>query len=227
MKSEVLVAKNLSKSYWQGGNEVRVLKHLNLTVSEGETIAIAGVSGSGKSTLLHLLAGLDQLDSGQVFILGKDIARLTEVELAQLRNRQLGFVYQFHHLLPEFTAAENTAMPLMIAGEARASALSRADEMLAMLNLSHRTEHLPSELSGGERQRVAIARALVGRPAMVLADEPTGNLDEQNADQIHDLIMSLSASLNVAFVVVTHNSAFANRMSRVCQLQAGLLREDQ
>ena len=223
MTSDVLIADHLTKSYWQGSNEVRVLRDLNLTVAEGETLAIVGVSGSGKSTLLHLLAGLDQADGGRVEIKGQDLSTLSEVELAGLRNRQLGFVYQFHHLLPEFSAGENVAMPLMIGGEARRQALEEARNMLEKVGLSHRVEHLPSELSGGERQRVAIARALVGKPAIVLADEPTGNLDEQSADQIHHLILSLSEDLGVAFVVVTHNTRFASRLSRVCELHGGRL----
>ena len=225
MMSDVLVAKGLTKGYRQGGNQVRVLRDLDLTLAEGETLAIVGVSGSGKSTLLHLLAGLDQADGGRVEIKGQDISALSEAELAALRNRQLGFVYQFHHLLPEFNAAENVAMPLMIAGQARRRALEQACGMLEQVGLSHRVEHLPSELSGGERQRAAIARALVGRPAIVLADEPTGNLDEQSADQIHGLILSLSRDLGVAFVVVTHNTRFASRLSRVCELHGGRLHQ--
>lgn len=225
MTSEVLVARDVSKSYWQGGNEVRVLRDLNLTVKTGETVAIVGVSGSGKSTLLHLLAGLDDLDEGVVEINGQDLSGLSEPELGKLRNRRLGFVYQFHHLLPEFSAEENVAMPLMIAGQSRSSALAEAGNMLEKVGLSHRLAHLPSELSGGERQRVAIARALVARPAIVLADEPTGNLDEDSADQIHQLILSLSGDLGVAFVVVTHNNQFASRLSRVCRLVHGSLTE--
>ncbi|MBL6689320.1 MAG: ABC transporter ATP-binding protein [Pseudomonadales bacterium] len=225
MTSEVLVARDVSKSYWQGGNEVKVLRDLNLTVKTGETVAIVGVSGSGKSTLLHLLAGLDDLDEGVVEINGQDLSGLSETELGKLRNRRLGFVYQFHHLLPEFSAEENVAMPLMIAGQSRSSALAEARNMLEKVGLSHRLAHLPSELSGGERQRVAIARALVARPAIVLADEPTGNLDEDSADQIHQLILSLSGDLGVAFVVVTHNNQFASRLSRVCRLVHGALME--
>lgn len=223
MTSEILVARNLSKSYWQGGSEVRVLRDLNLTVKAGETVAVVGVSGSGKSTLLHLLAGLDHLDEGSVEIKGQDLSQLSEKELGALRNRRLGFVYQFHHLLPEFSAEENVAMPLMIAGQSRKSALKEANAILEKVGLAHRVGHLPSELSGGERQRVAIARALVARPAIVLADEPTGNLDEESADQIHELILSLAVDLGVAFVVVTHNNRFASRLSRVCTLAHGAL----
>lgn len=225
MTSEVLVARNVSKSYWQGGDEVRVLRDLNLTVGSGETVAIVGVSGSGKSTLLHLLAGLDDLDDGVVEIGGEDLSQLSEGELSKVRNQRLGFVYQFHHLLPEFSAEENVAMPLMIAGQSRTKAVEEARILLEKVGLSHRVTHLPSELSGGERQRVAIARALVARPSIVLADEPTGNLDEESADQIHELILSLSQDLGVAFVVVTHNNHFASRLSRVCKLAHGTLGE--
>lgn len=225
MKTKVLVAENLGKSYWQGDQEVKVLQDLNLEVRQGDTLAVVGVSGSGKSTLLHLLAGLDQPDSGSVSIMDTDLAGLTQSKLGELRNKHLGFVYQFHHLLPEFSAQENVALPLMIGGLARAKAELAAAEMLAEVGLSHRVTHQPSALSGGERQRVAIARALVGSPCIVLADEPTGNLDEKSANQIHDLMMSLSSQLNVAFVVVTHNLQFAGRMQRVCELHGGCLTE--
>ncbi len=225
MTSEVLTARHLSKSYWQGDKEVTVLTDLDLRVAVGETLAIVGFSGSGKSTLLHLLAGLDQADTGTVSIAGQDLATLNEKALGALRNRQLGFVYQFHHLLPEFTALENVAMPLLIGGSRRADAERAATAMLEQVGLNHRLAHLPSALSGGERQRVAIARALVTRPAVVLADEPTGNLDEASADQIHDLVLSLSSELGVAFVVVTHNTQFAAKMSRVLELSGGALRE--
>jgi lipoprotein-releasing system ATP-binding protein len=225
MTSKVLVAENLFKSYWQGSQEVKVLQDLNLTVYEGDTLAVVGVSGSGKSTFLHLLAGLDQPDDGSVFIMGNDLGELTQSKLGQLRNKHLGFVYQFHHLLPEFSAQENVALPLMIGGLGRAKAEMAAAEMLAEVGLTHRVSHYPSALSGGERQRVAIARALVGSPSIVLADEPTGNLDEKSADQIHDLMMSLSSQLNVAFVVVTHNLQFAGSMQRVSELVGGCLIE--
>lgn len=225
MKTKVLVAENLGKSYWQGNQEVKVLQDLNLEVLQGDTLAVVGVSGSGKSTLLHLLAGLDQPDSGSVSIMDTDLADLTQSKLGELRNKHLGFVYQFHHLLPEFSAQENVALPLMIGGLARAKAELAAAEMLAEVGLSHRVTHQPSALSGGERQRVAIARALIGSPGIVLADEPTGNLDEKSANQIHDLMMSLSSQLNVAFVVVTHNLQFAGRMHRVCELHSGCLTE--
>lgn len=224
MKSEVVLeAQNLSRSYWQGDREVSVLNGLNLTVRQGETVAVVGVSGSGKSTLLHLLAGLDQPDSGRVVIAGHCLADLSSNEMSELRNKQLGFVYQFHHLLPEFTAEENVAMPLMIGGMAKGTALAAAATLLGEVGLSHRTTHHPSALSGGERQRVAIARALIARPAVVLADEPTGNLDEHSAAQIHELMMSLADRMGIAFVVVTHNTGFAAAMQRICQLHGGLL----
>ena len=225
MKSKVLIAENLSKSYWQGDQEIKVLQDLNLAVCEGDTLAVVGVSGSGKSTFLHLLAGLDQPDHGSVSIIGNDLAGMTQSKLGELRNKHLGFVYQFHHLLPEFDARENVALPLMIGGLARVKAEMVAAEMLAEVGLKRRASHYPSGLSGGERQRVAIARALVGSPDIVLADEPTGNLDEKSADQIHDLMMSLSSQLNVAFVVVTHNLQFAGRMQRVSELHSGCLTE--
>jgi lipoprotein-releasing system ATP-binding protein len=221
----VLQANNLSKSYWQGGEEIHVLRDLNLTVSRGEMLAIVGVSGSGKSTLLHLLAGLDQADNGTVSLAGTGLKGLSQNDLGKLRNRHLGFVYQFHHLLPEFSALENVAMPLMIGGQSKGTAEIKAGEILQQVGLEHRTAHHPSALSGGERQRVAIARALVTTPDIVLADEPTGNLDEHSASQIHELMMSLSDSLGIAFVVVTHNIQFAQRMRRVCQLHAGRLEE--
>lgn len=221
----VLQASNLSKSYWQGGEEIHVLRDLNLTVPRGEMLAIVGVSGSGKSTLLHLLAGLDQPDEGTISLAGTELNGLSQNDLGKLRNRHLGFVYQFHHLLPEFSALENVAMPLMIGGQSKGTAEIKAGEILQQVGLEHRTTHHPSALSGGERQRVAIARALVGTPDIVLADEPTGNLDEHSASLIHELMMSLSDSLEIAFVVVTHNHQFAQRMQRVCQLHAGRLEE--
>ena len=225
MKSGVLVAENLTKSYWQGEQEVSVLKGLNLTVKQGETLAVVGVSGSGKSTMLHLLAGLDQPDEGSISIVGSDLSSLTPSKLGALRNKDLGFVYQFHHLLSEFTAQENVALPLLIGGSPRAKADKAAAKMLTDVGLNHRLAHYPSGLSGGERQRVAIARALIWSPSIVLADEPTGNLDEDSADQIHELIMSLSSRLGVAFVVVTHNLIFASRMQKVKELKDGRLQE--
>ena len=220
---QVLIAERLSKSFTQGGREIEVLAGVDLKVQHGESVAILGVSGSGKSTLLHLLAGLDKADSGVVKLAGDNLAMLTERELGSLRNRHVGFVYQFHHLLSEFDARENVAMPMLIAGEDRQSALEKAAELLARVNLDTRLDHRPSALSGGERQRVAIARALAADPAVVLADEPTGNLDEDNANQIHELLLSLSEETGTALVVVTHNQEFAERMQVTLRLHGGVL----
>ena len=220
---QVLIAERLSKSFTQGGREIEVLAGVDLKVQHGESVAILGVSGSGKSTLLHLLAGLDKADSGVVKLAGNNLAMLTERELGSLRNRHVGFVYQFHHLLSEFDARENVAMPMLIAGEDRQLALEKAAELLARVNLDTRLDHRPSALSGGERQRVAIARALAADPAVVLADEPTGNLDEDNANQIHELLLSLSEETGTALVVVTHNQEFAERMQVTRRLHGGVL----
>ena len=220
---QVLIAERLSKSFTQGGREIEVLAGVDLKVQHGESVAILGVSGSGKSTLLHLLAGLDKADSGVVKLAGDNLAMLTERELGSLRNRHVGFVYQFHHLLSEFDARENVAMPMLIAGEDRQLALEKAAELLVKVNLDTRLDHLPSALSGGERQRVAIARALAADPAVVLADEPTGNLDEDNANQIHELLLSLSEESGTALVVVTHNQEFAERMQVTRRLHGGVL----
>lgn len=226
MKSEVLVARGLSKSFWQGDREVVVLAGLDLTVYVGETVAIVGVSGSGKSTLLHLLAGLDQPDGGTIIVAGTDLTALDAGALGQLRNQHLGFVYQFHHLLPEFTAVENIAMPLMIGGMDRQAAETEATLMLEKVGLAARASHRPAALSGGERQRVAIARALVTRPDLVLADEPTGNLDEDSAARIHELMIELSEEFATAFVVVTHNLSLAQQMQRVLRLHGGHLHHE-
>ena len=220
---QILIAERLSKSFTQGGREIEVLAGVDLKVQHGESVAILGVSGSGKSTLLHLLAGLDKADSGVVKLAGDNLAMLTERELGSLRNRHVGFVYQFHHLLSEFDARENVAMPMLIAGEDRQLALEKAAELLARVNLDTRLDHRPSALSGGERQRVAIARALAADPTVVLADEPTGNLDEDNANQIHELLLSLSEETGTALVVVTHNQEFAERMQVTRRLHGGVL----
>ena len=220
---QVLIAERLSKSFTQGGREIEVLAGVDLKVQHGESVAILGVSGSGKSTLLHLLAGLDKADSGVVKLAGDNLAMLTERELGSLRNRHVGFVYQFHHLLSEFDARENVAMPMLIAGEDRQLALEKAADLLARVNLDARLDHRPSALSGGERQRVAIARALAADPTVVLADEPTGNLDEDNANQIHELLLSLSEETGTALVVVTHNQEFAERMQVTRRLHGGVL----
>lgn len=219
----VISVEGLRKSFSQGDRDIDVLVDVNLKVRRGETVSILGVSGSGKSTLLHVLAGLDEADSGSIYLVGKNLASLTEGELGGLRNRQVGFVYQFHYLLSEFDARENVAMPLLIAGEDRTSALEKAEELLVKVNLDKRLDHLPSAMSGGERQRVAIARALVACPDVVFADEPTGNLDEFNSSQIRDLMLSLAEESGTALLVATHSQEFAERMFTVYRLHRGVL----
>ena len=224
MKDEiVLQARGLKKFYGQGDKTIRVLDGVDLEVMGGERVAIVGLSGSGKSTLLHLLAGLDSADAGQVFIGGEDIANLDEKSLCRLRNRTLGFVYQFHYLMVEFSAIENVAMPLMIGDGNWKSANETASEMLEKVGLGGRLNHKPGQLSGGERQRVAIARALVSHPQCVLADEPTGNLDEKTAEDVNQLLVELSHDLHMSFVVVTHNHDLASRMDRTMVLRNGLI----
>ena len=219
----LLEARALRRSFRQGSSELTVLQDVNLQIMAGERVAVVGASGSGKSTLLQLLGGLDTPSAGQVLIDGQDVATLTESQRGALRNRALGFVYQFHHLLPEFSALENVAMPLLVrrapAGEAQAAAMA----MLSQVGLAERLSHRPSELSGGERQRAAVARALVTRPRIVLADEPTGNLDGVNADAVFQLLLDLNREAGTALVVVTHDMMRAARMDRILRLERGRL----
>ncbi|WP_276754859.1 lipoprotein-releasing ABC transporter ATP-binding protein LolD [Pseudoalteromonas marina] len=223
MNNLVISCENLSKVYQDGNNQVEVLKGVDLALQQGEMLAIVGSSGSGKSTLLHILGTLDTATAGIAKIKNQEVAKLSRTEQAAFRNQNLGFIYQFHHLLMEFSAVENVAMPLLIKGLTAKEAKVQALDMLEKVGLAHRSDHKPSALSGGERQRVAIARALVTKPALVLADEPTGNLDKQNAIKIYDLINELNQSLNTSFVVVTHDLELADKLGKIAYLDDGKL----
>lgn len=223
MNDTVISCRNLVKQFSQGDIAVPVLNGVNLDLAKGEMLAIVGTSGSGKSTLLHVLGGLDAPTGGDIHILGQDIAQINEEARCRLRNGSLGFIYQFHHLLPEFSALENVAMPLLIRRTPNQEAFERAADMLSQVGLSHRLTHTPGELSGGERQRAAVARALVTQPACILADEPTGNLDRQTAKNVFDLMLKLNQKINASLIIVTHDSRLANRAQRIQQLIDGVL----
>ncbi len=222
---EVIRAEGLAKTYAEGKLRTPVFDGLDLRIDSGETVAILGASGAGKSTLLHLLGGLDTPTAGEVFVAGQKMSTLSDADRGRLRNRALGFVYQFHHLLPEFTAQENVMLPVLLNGTSVADAATRAKALLESVGLGHRLEHKPGELSGGERQRTAVARALVNRPACVLGDEPTGNLDEKTAANVFEQMLDLNRAQRTSLVLVTHDRRLARRLDRVLELHDGKLRE--
>ena len=226
MNTALLSCQNVSKFYQEGTQQTEVLKQVSFSMQPSELVAIVGSSGSGKSTLLHTLGGLEQPSSGEVFIKGQSLQQMTPNALAKLRNQYLGFVYQFHHLMADFTALENVMMPMLIGQQNKTEAQDRAEQILSAVGLQHRISHRPSALSGGERQRVAIARALVNNPALVLADEPTGNLDHKTTESIFELIQQLNQEKQIAFLLVTHDLSLAEKLNRRLIMQDGVLREE-
>ncbi len=226
MNTALLSCQNITKFYQEGTQQTEVLKQVSFSMQPSELVAIVGSSGSGKSTLLHTLGGLDQPSSGEVFIKGQSLQHMTPNALAKLRNQYLGFVYQFHHLMADFTALENVMMPMLIGQQNKTEAQDRAEQILSAVGLQHRISHRPSALSGGERQRVAIARALVNNPALVLADEPTGNLDHKTTESIFELIQQLNQEKQIAFLLVTHDLNLAEKLNRRLIMQDGVLREE-
>ena len=226
MNTALLSCQNITKFYQEGTQQTEVLKQVSFSMQPSELVAIVGSSGSGKSTLLHTLGGLDQPSNGEVFIKGQSLQQMTPNALAKLRNQYLGFVYQFHHLMADFTALENVMMPMLIGQQNKTEAQDRAEQILSAVGLQHRISHRPSALSGGERQRVAIARALVNNPALVLADEPTGNLDHKTTESIFELIQQLNQEKQIAFLLVTHDLNLAEKLNRRLIMQDGVLREE-
>ena len=227
MSEVILQGRDLRKNYFQeDGSELRILEGVGITIGRGEAVAVVGASGAGKSTLLHLLGGLDRPTSGEVLLEGRDLAAMTERELASVRNERIGFVFQFHHLLRDFTALENVMMPLLIGGGSKAKAVDRARGLLRDVGLENRATHKSSQLSGGEQQRVAVARALANSPAVVIADEPSGNLDTHTGEQLHDLFFQLRTDHGMAMVIATHNRDLAERADRILHMKEGQLRMD-